>query len=333
MVNAAFSPGNFVTHNDYLKALSQGANWYLDSRLLVAGDWQHLVEKYTHKNGEGVVFPAVDPSFKTGDGSYGILEGHASFINKDGSQPVRWWLRADCQAETAFALSSAAFILNKPYYDTIARNLLRFLYRTSNLRQGERNDPASPSFGLIGWATTDPDAYYGDDNARVLLGSIGASANMYTSEWYSYIVEGILGNFRTAGLYGFRGPWFRDAAMQKTNWKALSQRDIINVHPHYESWLWALYLWLYDKTKYEPLKDKAKAAITITMEKFPEWKWTNGIQQEYARMLLPLAWLVRVEDTPRHRNWLKLVALTLLKDMDESGAIKDAWYTGPGSLR
>lgn len=322
-VYPAFTQNNSVTTSDYINALKQGANWYLDSRLLVAAEWQHLVEKHTRKNGEGVVYPAVDASQPTGDGRLGILEGHASAINKDGSQPIRWWLRADCQAETAFALSSVSPVANKPYYDTIARNLLDYLYRSSNLRQGERNDPKSPSFGLIGWATTDPDAYYGDDNARVLLGSIGASANMQASDWNQFIIEGILGNFRTAGQHGFRGPWFRDAAMQKTTWQQLAGRDIINVHPHYESWLWALYLWLYDKTNYEPLKEKAKTAIAITMEKFPEWKWTNGIQQEYARMLLPLAWLVRVEDTPQHRNWLKLVALTLLKDADSCGAIKE----------
>lgn len=37
------------------------------------------------------------------------------------------------------------------------------------------------------------------------------------------------------------------------------------------------------------------------MENYPEgWKWTNGIQQERARMILPLAWLVQVQDTPEH---------------------------------
>lgn len=34
------------------------------------------------------------------------------------------------------------------------------------------------------------------------------------------------------------------------------------------------------------------------MASYPEqWSWTNGIQQERARMILPLAWLYRVEPT------------------------------------
>ncbi len=322
-VQPSFAKEEKITRADYLKAVERGSTWYLNSKLLIAENWKHLVDSFTKKNGEGVVFPPVSDNMNIGNGRYGILEGHASYINKDGSQPIRWWIRGDCQAETAFALSAASRLLNKPEYDSIAINLLNYLYKTSNLRQGERNDPQSPSFGLIGWATTDPDAYYGDDNARVLLGTIGAATHLASSEWNHYIIEGILGNFRTAGVHGFRGPWFRDAAMQKTTWQALGNRNIINIHPHYESWLWALYLWLYDKTQYEPLKQKAKEAITITMNAFPEWKWTNGIQQEYARMLLPLAWLVRVENTQQHRDWLKLVALTLLKDMDSCGAIKE----------
>src|SRR5690606_4183610 len=146
---------------------------------------------------------------------------------------------------------------------------------------------------------------------------------MDNNEFDEYILEAIIGNFRTTGKLGFRGPWFRDAAMQKTTWQALSSREISNIHPHYESWLWACYLWLYDKTGHKPLLEQAKKAIAITMKEYPKWKWTNGIQQEYARMILPLAWLVRVEDKPEHRQWLDLVTTKLLEDMDASGAIRE----------
>lgn len=309
--------------NDYENAINKGAAWYYKSKLLVHPEWEHLVEQYTKKNGEGVVYPIAEEQQKIGDGSLGILEGHASYIHKDGSQPIRWWIRGDCQAETAYALSSAAAFGNNVHYSKTAKNLLDYLYKTSNLRAGERNDPKSTSYGLIGWATTDPDAYYGDDNARTLLATIGASANLNAEDYYSYIIEGILGNFRTAGAKGFRGPWYRDSKLQKLKWEEIFDKEIVNVHPHYECWLWANYLWLYDKTGYQPLLERAKTAIAITMEAFPQWKWTNGIQQEYARMLLPLAWLVRVEDTPLHRYWLNMMANVLLQDLDDCGAIKE----------
>lgn len=309
---------------DYLRStILNGANWFYDAKLFIHPNWVDTFQHRTAKNGEHVVYPGPGNNMPVGDGSLGILEGHASYINADGSQPVRWWVRGDCQAEVAWALSASSNYLGDSLYKRTAHNLLTYLYKTSNLRSAERNDPKSPSFGLIGWATTDPDAYYGDDNARAILATIGAAMNLESREWNPYILEAIIGNFRTTGKKGFRGPWFRDATMQKTSWQALAGRDIVNVHPHYESWLWACNLWLYDKTGYEPLLTGSKEAIRITMEAYPHWKWTNGIQQELSRMILPLAWLVRVEDTPLHRQWLDQVVQKLLTDMDESGAIRE----------
>ena len=58
------------------------------------------------------------------------------------------------------------------------------------------------------------------------------------------------------------------------------------------------------------------------MEAYPDkWSWTNGIQQERARMILPLAWLVRVDDTPEHREWLDLMVAKLLENQMPGGAI------------
>jgi hypothetical protein len=322
-VRPTFERNAILRPEDFTQSISRGLQWYQHSKLLIHEDWVTLVERYTKKNGEDVVFPAVPEGSPIGDGSLGILEGHASYINQDGTQPIRWWIRADCQAETAFAFSSGYLLTDDKQYASIADNLLQYLYKTSNLRGGERSDPASTSFGLIGWATTDPDAYYGDDNARVLLATIGASSNLKTETYFPYIIEGILGNFRTSGKSGFRGPWFRDAKLQTLTWQELFDSELTNIHPHYECWLWANYLWLYDKTGYEPLKTRAVKAIQTTMNNFPIWKWTNGIQQEYARMLLPLAWLVRIEDNELHRYWLKMVANTLLQDLDECGAIKE----------
>ena len=55
-------------------------------------------------------------------------------------------------------------------------------------------------------------------------------------------------------------------------------------------------------------------------------------------MLLPLAWLVRVEDTPGHRAWLKRVAGDLLSYQQPCGAIREevgsagkGRYRPPGS--
>jgi hypothetical protein len=323
-VKPQFTKEEKLPSSSYQSAIQNGADWFYKAKFFIHPQWVDTFQRRTKKNGEHVVFPGPTETMPVGDGSLGLLEGHASYILSDGSQPYRWWLRGDCQAEVAWALSASSnFLGGDPQYKKTAENLLTYLYKTSNLRAGERNDPKSPSFGLIGWATTDPDAYYGDDNARAILATIGAAMNLKSKEWNPYILEAIIGNFRTTGKKGFRGPWFRDAAMQKTTWQSLADRDIVNVHPHYESWLWACNLWLFDKTGYEPLLKKTHEAIQITMAAYPKWKWTNGIQQELARMVLPLAWLVRVEDTPQHREWLDIVVKKLVADMDNSGAIAE----------
>ena len=62
----------------------------------------------------------------------------------------------------------------------------------------------------------------------------------------------------------------------------------------------------------------------MTMAAYPDrWFWTNGIQQERARMILPLAWLVRVDDRPEHRKWLEMMVDELLKNQMPCGAIME----------
>jgi hypothetical protein len=54
------------------------------------------------------------------------------------------------------------------------------------------------------------------------------------------------------------------------------------------------------------------------------WQPTsNGITMQRARMLLPLAWLVRVNDTAQHRAWLSTVADGLLARQRPCGAIQE----------
>ena len=60
----------------------------------------------------------------------------------------------------------------------------------------------------------------------------------------------------------------------------------------------------------------------MTLEQYPGgWRWQDSIER--ARMLLCLAWLVRVEDTPEHREWLSRIASDLIERQDRSGALQE----------
>ena len=82
-------------------------------------------------------------------------------------------------------------------------------------------------------------------------------------------------------------------------WDDYQNEDYVEYRPHYQAYMWAAFLQAYVLTGHQEFLDKTKCAIRMTMKVFPKLVWTNGITQEYARLLLPLAFLVQVEDTRR----------------------------------
>ena len=322
IVRPTFDASTAISKEDYRTAVNRGAEWYDKAKFLIHPEWKDYWRGIdTLKLPVG---PPMDLSLPSGDGSLGVMEGHYSFINPDGSQQYRYWLRADCVAETAMTLATANGIKRNSKYLETATNLMDFVYNSETFKTAQSKDPSQSSYGLIGWADTNKARYYGDDNARVILGSVLASQTMMNPKWDKQILELILANFRTSGYKGFRKGALNGKDIDETTWQVLMERDLENIAPHYESWIWATYLWLYDKTGYKPLLDKAKSAISITMENYPtNWLWTNGLQQERARMILPLAWLVRAEDTQQHRDWLHLICDDLLEHQVDSGAFRE----------
>jgi len=316
------------------RMIEKGVDWFYKGRFFIHPSWKEMWLR-NQSNGSMPVAPSVPQSYPNGDGSMGILEGHASNIYYDGSQDYRYWLRCDVQGEAAFALASAGKYLGNQDHCNISENLMDFIFTKSNFREGPRADRNSSAYGLLGWSYTHPHVFYADDNARCVLGLIGASSFLKTDKWSKEIVGNILANFRVSSKNGFysKGGSLTQDVILKSGWKELGGREELrHIQPHYESWMWACYLWLYDKTGYQPLLDKAKAAIRLTMEAYPDnWRWTNGIQQERARMILPLAWLVRVENTEEHRVWLDKVVTRLLENQQDCGAIREELGAGKGA--
>ena len=304
------------------QSIAKGVEWYYNAHLLVHPSWKKdWADKYM---GDGLapVGPELPADMPDGDGSLGVLEGHMSSIYYDGKQQYRYWMRDDVQGESSYAFAAAGDLLGKQDYLKVSSNLLDYSFR--EYRDSVRNNPKSPSYGLLGWAYTHKGTYYGDDNARSILGSLAASSIMNSTSWDKQIVECIVGNFRTTGKNGFRGGNILDPDLQKNGWRHYFNSDLVNLHPHFESWNWACYLWLYEQTKYQPLLDRVKKGVSLMMAGYPnDWNWTNGIQQERARMILPLAWLYRVEPTDQHKQWLQFMTEELLKNQVACGGIRE----------
>ncbi len=304
-------------------ALSRFALWFRNSGLLITPGREAEIRDLLRSGAEVTKMPAHrEPA---GDGSLGILEGYESQIHPDGSQLQRVPIRADCQAESALMLALHASIERDPKSQAIAENLLNYLYVTSELHQGKRGNPHHPAFGLISWGAVAPAwqvANYGDDNARTLLATILAATSLQSDAWDEAVLKGLLANLRTTGSLGFRGDRIDLPQLEERGWKAYHEGRHTNNSPHFEAYLWACYLWAYARTGEREFLDKTKTGIRMTMAVYPEG-WRLGDNAERSRMILALAWLVRVEDTEEHRRWLRRIAHDLLKHQQPCGAIPE----------
>ena len=324
-VRPAYAPDASLPDDIETQALRRGIGWFSRARLFIHPAWQDEAQWRldTFPDGTG---PGPQPDWPTGDGRCGMLEGASSTIHPDGTQDWRYHLRNDCIGEASMAHALAGVLLGDSQSLHIAANLNDYIYFESVFAQGPRADPESPSYGLLSWSSQPPadGVYYGDDNARSMLGTMAASAALGTDRWDRLLLRCLLANLRTTGPLGFRSGRLEEGPLQEHGWRHYWETERVHYAPHYEGWLWACCLWAYHHTGFEPFLTRPTAAIRRMMAVYPdEWRWTNGIQQERARMLLPLAWLVRVHDTPEHRGWLRLMAGELLQHQDPCGAIRE----------
>jgi hypothetical protein len=327
-VRPSYLPGDELPADAARTAVQRGIEWHINAKLLLnAEGWKEyrqfwkLNDTNIHTTVPAVNNAAPEPLSGPGDGTFGVLEGIASEVGPDGSQPVRWWLRSDSNGESSLAFALRNAMDGDQKSRLIAGNLLDWLYFNSGLFQ---DDPSKPNYGLLLWAPGNAQALYQDNDIKAILGCMGTSALLETDRWDEVLVKNILGNFRTTGPYGFRGHRLENPDLLKQGWEYYWTRQITDYQPHYEAWTWSSYLWLYDKTGWEPLLEKARKGITMMMNEYPDgWRWTNGIQQERGRMLLPLAWMIRVEDRPEYRKWIKQIADDIEKCQDVTGAIRE----------
>jgi hypothetical protein len=307
------------------------ADWIVRSRALRHPSWpQEALHRSLVYN---TVRPIPDAGWQPGDGSFGVLEGLSSTIHRDGSQPMRYAVRNDCSTEVAMLLAFDASLNTRAENARRAARLIDYIFNTSGLASGPRSDPANPAYGLVGWALDHPVSYWGDDNARALLAVGAVAAISDEPRWNRLVARCILANLRTTGRTGFREQCVEDAALQSRGWKPYWNSQHVHYSPHMQSWIWACYLWAYQQNRFEPLLERSKAGLQATMQAYPaRWDWIlRSGTIERARLLLPLAWLVRVQDTAEHRQWLDTIAKDLIALQDESGALRETIGDGgPG---
>ncbi len=133
---------------------------------------------------------------------------------------MRYAVRNDCMSEAAMLLALAATTTGRAEHAATATNLVNYVFGKSGLAGGPRTDPNSASYGLVGWSLDQPDTYWGDDNARAMLGVGVVAAVSNDRRWDELLVRDILANLRTTGRNGFRPSNLDDKTLQARGWKA-----------------------------------------------------------------------------------------------------------------
>jgi hypothetical protein len=255
------------------------------------------------------------------DWKKGAIEGFEAGIDYNGRQLPRTWPRGDCIGESSMVFAWDWQLTGNPASHLRAGQLLDYVFSSPDFFH---DDPQDPAYGLNNWFERGP-VFYGDDNARVLLPALTAARLLDDDRWDERILKCLLANLRTTGPLGFRRPRINGEQIPKNGgWPFFYAEEHIHYAPHYQAYLWACFLWAYALTGDREFLDKPKNALRMSVEAFPDqWRWTNGLAQEIARILLPLSFLVRVDDTPEHRAWLRRFADELLTQMQPCGAIRE----------
>lgn len=327
-VSPMYGPTDKLPAKAERSALALAARWHYDSGLLVSEDRAAMLKTLLSK---GAQLPEDSPALSSsGDGRFGILEGFFSNIRPDGRHAPIVVIRADCQAESAMVLAMDWVLKRTPRSRTTSSNLLDFLYFNSDLCGDERGNPRHPSYGLISWGSTTPAwkvANYGDDNARTMLATMLAASCLRTDRWDESLLRALIANLRTTGQLGFRGDRIDMPALEQHGWKHFDQAKTVNYSPHFEAYSWACFLWAYRHTGEKEFLEKTKTGMRMMMEAFPQkWRWNDNMER--AHMMLCLAWLVRIEDTPEHRRWLRIVLDDYLATQHASGALPERFRVG-----
>jgi hypothetical protein len=249
----------------------------------------------------------------------GVIEGYESAIDYNGLQYPRNWIRADCMAESALVFAYDWAMNMNPDSRQIATRILDLVWSAPDFYQADLH---SPAYGLMNWYERGP-IFYGDDNARVIMPTLAVARLLNTDAWDEQVLRCLSANLRTTGRLGFRQERIELKALQENGWQHYRSADHVYMAPHFEAYLWACNIWAYGLTGYQGFLHPTIDAIRSTMAAYPRWQWTNGLSQEIARMLLPLAFLVRIDDSPEYRAWLEKMLQELLNLMQPCGAITE----------
>jgi len=263
-------------------------------------------------------------------GITGVFEGYSSLVDVTGRQSIMPALRGDCLGECSAVGALDYALHNEPAGRDMAEGLIRTLFDTSKVRDV---CPASQTYGSI-FFDAESRSIYGDDNSRAALGAVLSEDLLDDPKHARQVLEMGYSLLRTTGPNGLREPSLLQPEsfqgyleayeyLPNRTWQHYAKKNYPKCHPHYQAWHWAFNLELYALSGDKRFRDSAVAALEEANKLFPDFYWQNGATGDWARVLLPYAMLVEVEDTPEHREWLDRAATYFIDRMNEYGIVPE----------
>ena len=227
-----------------------------------------------------------------------------------------------------------------------AERLLDYMFRWSTSQSFSNASQAT--HGIVWWNQQDAgaegtaqwaDVDYGDNAGNVLIGATAVMALGRTTSWRSRMLYALFAEVRTTGRNGLRPAAVRAPDLARRGWAtyfnnlAAPSGSGPNAYtPHYGAYPSAYFAWAAaampaQRALFLPPALGYVAGLMASYFR-GEWDWNESFSNEQARMLLPLAWLVRVNDTFLHRAWLNRVAGDLLATLQPCGALRQVFGTG-----
>ena len=249
----------------------------------------------------------------------GVAEGFSSEIGFDGSQFRRTLNRSDCSGEVALTLALAGKLTGNIFLFDYAGKILDMMFKPLH----RFTEKSSPLYGQFRFYEHDM-ACYGSGNSRSSISALISGTLTGRNDWDRDSLLNLLSSWKLTGKNGFRQPRFdepasfdgRDAAYYRAE-------DFIHLSPHYQASHLAGFLAGWKLTGFDGFLDHARKAAALFMASYPKLRWTNGQSQEVARLVMYLAWLIRADDTPVHREYLERVLTDVRRLIQPCGAVAE----------
>ncbi|MGI6354287.1 MAG: hypothetical protein GX937_05950 [Lentisphaerae bacterium] len=249
-----------------------------------------------------------------------VSEGFNSDIDAYGRQKPRFRERSDCMLQVATALVCDSVVNSNPESRRLGTAIIDQIFRNPAHFVLDPKNPCYSQFTFYENVFT----HYTFGNCWNSRHVLAAASLLGTNRWDHHVLRCLVSILRSANQNGCRRINLRyPESFSEHNWDWYATEDYRNFCPHRQAGMWETFILAFRLTGHQPFLDVARKGLTTVMQDYPRLQWMNNYSAEVAKLIMPLSFLLRLEDTPQHRAWLERVVADLEALFQPCGAIAD----------